>query len=215
MRHWAIELNEYCNDLKLGQIPQSAWQGSVEQLFARVDLKDLLGFIDFEMLEKGLDYPDLGVATANVSFPPLDGLPGEVVFIKKIFGMRKGRAIIPHGHSNMASAHLILSGQFKLRHYAKLSVENGHMTIRPSIDTTAGVGSASSISDELNNVHWFVAETDRAFTFDVIMLDLAGKPYDIHNLDLDRAERVEGDTLRVPIIDVNTALERYGKAAVH
>ncbi|MBK9153866.1 MAG: hypothetical protein IPM25_06560 [Chloracidobacterium sp.] len=215
VRHWAIELNEYCSDLKLGRIPQSAWQESVERLFSRVDLDDLLGFIDFETLEKGLKYPDLGVATENVRLPPLDGLPRDVAFIKKIFGMRKGRAIIPHGHSNMASAHLVLGGQFKLRHYEKLSLDKGHMTIRPTIDKTAATGSASSISDEANNVHWFVAESDRAFTFDVIMLDIAGKRYDIHNLDLDRAERIGGDTLRVPVIDVDTALKRYGKAAMH
>lgn len=215
VRHWAIELNEYCSDLKLGRIPQSVWQESVERLFSRVDLKELLGFIDFETLEKSLKYPDLGVAIENVTFPPLEGLPKDLVFIKKIFGMRKGRAIIPHGHSNMASAHLVLGGQFKLRHYEKLVLEKRHMTIRPTIDMTAAAGTASSISDEANNVHWFVAESDRAFTFDVIMLDLAGKRYDIHNLDLDRAEPLDGDELRVPVIDVNTALKRYGKSAMH
>jgi len=71
-----------------------------------------LTFIDFDRLIQGFTYPDLGVNTKWVKFPPLDGLPERTVFLKKIFGMKKNRAIIPHGHSNMVSAHLVLKGEF-------------------------------------------------------------------------------------------------------
>lgn len=215
VKHWALELNEYCADLKTAKLSQTHWQASLEKLFARIDLPELLKFIDFESLRKGLQYPDLGVATANVALPKLDGLPEDVVFLKKIFGLKRDRAIIPHGHSNMASGHLILEGEFDLRHFEKVGQTKQHLTIRPTIERKAAAGSFSSISDERDNVHWFVATSEHAYTFDVIMLDLNGKRYDIHNLDIERAEKGSNGELRAPIIDVQSALKKYGKGSMH
>lgn len=215
LKHWALELNEYCADLRASKLSQQEWQAAVERLFGRIDLADLLKFIDFETLTSKLDYPDLGVSTANVTLPKLDGFPEEVVFIKKIFGLKRGRAIIPHGHSNMASGHLILGGEFELRHFDKVGQTKEHLTIRPTIERRVSSGDFSTISDERDNVHWFVAASDHAYTFDVIMLDLAGKPYDIHNIDIEAAKKDPNGDLQAPIIDVQTALKKYGKRAMH
>lgn len=212
---WSIELNEICNDLKLSKIPQKIWQEQIEKLFGRIELDELLRFIDFENLSKNLKYPDLGVTTKNVNFPELEGLPENTIFIKKIFGMKKDRAIIPHGHSNMSSAHLVLKGEFALKHYDKIEEEKEHLIIKPTIDKTAKAGSASSISDEANNIHWFIATTETAFTFDVIMLDLNDKKHDIHNLDIRAGEKLSGDLIRAKKLDVETALKKYGKESFH
>lgn len=215
LKHWAIELHEYCSDLRIRAVSQKDWQTAVESLFRRIDLPDLLKFIDFEKLRAKLDYPDLGVSTANVTLPKLDGLPDEVVFVKKIFGLKRDRAIIPHGHSNMASGHLILGGEFELRHFEKVSQTRKHLTIRPTVERRVGRGDFSTISDERDNVHWFVATSDHAYTFDVIMLDLNGEPYDIHNIDIDAAKKELNGNLLAPIIDVQTAVRKYGKRAMH
>lgn len=214
-KHWAVELNEICSDLSLARIPQVLWQEHVEKLFGRIELSELLGFIDFDTLARGMKFPDLGVTTKNVGFPELDGLPKDVKFIKKVFGMKKDRAIIPHGHSNMASAHLVLKGKFALRHFEKVEEQRNHLLIRPTIDKTAEAGSSSSISDEKNNIHWFVATTETAFTFDVIMLDLNGKKHDIHNLDIRDGEKISDGLIRARKIDVETGLKKYGKEAFH
>jgi hypothetical protein len=213
--HWAITLNDYCNDLRKSTIHVTEWQNQIESLFDRIPLDDLLKFIDFDQLIKGFDYPDLGVNTKKVTFPKLDGLPERTVFVKKIFGMRKDRAIIPHGHANMSSAHLVLKGGMRLRHYDNLRVENKTMLIKPTIDKTIGIGESSSISDEKDNVHWFIAETETAFTFDVIMLDLDNKPYDIYNLDIHTKENLGDGSFRVLILDVDAALKKYGKESHH
>lgn len=210
-KHWAIELHEFCNDLKKQSITPLEWQKQVAKLYAKIELKELLQFINFENLIKGFQYPDLGVNTKYVKFPKLSGLPERTVFIKKVFGMKKDRAIIPHGHSNMTSAHLILKGKMHLRHYDKIRTENKHMIIKPSVDTTLQLGQYSSISDDKDNVHWFIANTPTAFTFDVIMLDLTGKKYDIQNLDMYAKQNLSNETMRVPILDVQTALKKYGK----
>ncbi|WP_221412725.1 hypothetical protein [Fulvivirga lutimaris] len=214
-KHWAIELNDYCNDLRKSAISVTEWQSQIESLFDSIPLDDLLKFIDFEQLVKSFDYPDLGVNTRKVTFPKLDGLPERTAFVKKIFGMKKDRAIIPHGHANMSSAHLVLKGEMRLRHYDNLGVEDYSMLIKPTIDKTIGIGESSSISDEKDNVHWFIAESETAFTFDIIILDLDDKPYNIYNLDIYAKENQHDGNFRVPILDVDTALKKYGKESHH
>jgi hypothetical protein len=214
-KHWALKLNEYCSDLKKHAITPMEWQLLIDDLFKTVELNELLKFIDFKKLQNGFQYPDLGVNTKPVFFPKLEGLPERTVFVKKIFGMQKDRAIIPHGHSNMTSAHLVLNGEMHLRHYEKIRKEGNHLIIKPSIDKVVKVGDSSSISDEKDNVHWFVANTDTAFTFDVIMLDLKGKATDIHNIDIYEKQNLNDGTMRVPILDVSTALKKYGKETHH
>jgi hypothetical protein len=213
--HWALRLHEYCSDLKKSGITTQEWQTFVENLYREIPLEDIVQFIQFEQLAKDFTYPDLGVQTKMVKFPKLEGLPENTVFVKKIFGMKKDRAIIPHGHVNMASAHLILKGEMHLRNYEKMETEEKHLIIQPTVDKTIKLGESSSISDDKNNIHWFIAHTETAFTFDVIMLNLKNKPYDIYNLDIEKKQDLGNGTMRVPILDVDTALQKYGKLTHH
>ena len=211
LNHWAVDLNEICGDLKSSRIGQRRWQEEIEKLFGRIELSELLEFIDFEKLTRRFEFPDLGVNTRPVNFPKIKELPAKTVFIKKIFGMSQGRAIIPHGHSNMASAHLVLKGGFELRHFEKIRSEKNHLIVRPTIDKAISKGNFSSISDEKDNVHWFIATSGPAFTFDVIMTDLNGKKYDIHNIDISDGEKLSDGAIRAKKLDVKTALKKYGK----
>ncbi len=210
MEEWAKQLEEICADLKKETIPQDVWQQKIGELFKTISLEDLLTFIDFENLRKGFSFPDLGVNTRMVKFPAIEGLE-RTTFVKKIFGLKKDRAIIPHGHSNMVSSHLILDGKFRLRQYDKVSQEENVLLIKPSLDIQTGKGDYSSISDSHNNIHWFIAESDSAFTFDVIVLDLNQEVYDIHNLDMDKASNGGNGIIRVPVLGVEDALKKYGK----
>lgn len=214
-KHWALKLNEYCSDLRKNSITPLEWQNQIEGLYNNIELSEILKFIDFELLIKGFEFPDFGVNTRRIKFPKLEGLPERTVFVKKIFGMKKDRAIIPHGHSNMSSAHLIVKGEMHLRHYEKIRQEENNLIIKPTVDKMINLGESSSISDEKDNVHWFIANSDSAFTFDVIMLDLNNKHYDIHNLDIYEKQDLSDGTLRVPILDVETALKKYGKETHH
>ncbi len=211
LSHWSTRLNEYSLDLKHGEISPSEWQTFVEELYEKVSIEEVLKFIDFDQLIKGFEYPDLGVKTKPVKFPKLTQLPEDTTFVKKIFGMKKDRAIIPHGHSNMVSAHLVLKGEMHLRNYEKIAQEKEFLIIKPTVDKIISIGESSSISDEKDNIHWFIANSETAFTFDVIMLDLKDKPYDIHNIDIYEGEKLTDNKLRVPILDIDNALKKYGK----
>lgn len=214
-KHWSIMVSEYCMDLKKQTITPLEWQNLIEELFNKIEMKELLNFIDFETVKKGFQYPDLGVHTKSIVFPKLKGLPKDTVFIKKIFGMQRDRAVIPHGHSNMTSSHLVIEGEMHLRHYEKIRKEDQNLIIKPSIDKVISVGDNSSISDEKDNIHWFIANTSQAFTFDVIMLDLNEKSTEIQNIDIYESQNLGNGTMRVPIIHVDTALKKYGKEIHH
>lgn len=216
--HWAIQLNDMCRDLKTQAIRPAVWQAQVEALMGAVDQADLVKFINFDKLMQGFQYPDLGVNTKYVTFPKIAGLPDDVQFIKKIFGMKKDRAIIPHGHKNMVSAHYVLRGDFDLKLYDKLDDDGDHLVISQTTDTVIHPGAVSSISDEKNNVHWFKARSDIAFTFDMIILNVDpafGKSFDIDNIDPYEAEQIRPDVWRAPKLDVETALKKYGKDTHH
>ena len=212
---WLRELHELCLDLRTGTIAPAAWQERIARLHDRIELADLLRYIDFERLIEGFRHPDLGVHTKPVRFPRLAGLPDRLAFHGKLFGMQRDRAIIPHGHRNMASCHYVLQGELWLRQYDKVAEDATHMELRPTIDEAARPGTHSSISDERDNVHWLRATTDTAFTFDVIVLDLGGRRWEVDNIDPYGAERIEGGLLRARKLPVDEALRKYGHDTHH
>lgn len=212
---WVRDLNTMSLDLKSGRIAPTLWQAKVKELYDRIEPAELLAAIDFDKLTAHFDYPDLGVNTRQVRFPRLAGLPEDLAFYSKVFGMRRDRAIIPHGHRNMVSCHYVLKGELLLKQYDKVDETDTHMVIAPTIDEVAHTGSHSSISDEKDNVHWLRATTETAFTFDVLVLDLKGKPADVDNIDPDGAEKISGNLLRVRKLGVDEALRKYGHETHH
>lgn len=212
---WVKGLHEMSMDLSAGKITPGLWQTRIKELFDRVELWELLAGIDFDKLSAGFEYPDLGVNTRWVKFPKLDGLPENLAFYSKVFGMKRDRAIIPHGHRNMVSCHYVLQGELQLRHYDKMEEEATHMVLQPTIDQVAVVGSHSSISDEKNNIHWLRAKTETAFTYDVLITDLGGKHWEVDNIDPYEAEKISGGLLRVKKLGLDEALKKYGHDMHH
>lgn len=212
---WVKGLHEMSMDLQAGRITPRQWQDKLKELFDQVELQELLTRIDFDKLIQGFEYPDLGVNTKWVKFPRLEGLPEQLAFYSKIFGMRKDRAIIPHGHRNMVSCHYVLQGELRLRHYEKVEEDGTHMVIEPTVDQLARVGSHSSISDEKNNIHWLRATTDTAFTYDVLIVDVGGKKWEVDNIDPYEAEKIAGNRLRVKKLGLDEALKKYGHDTHH
>jgi len=213
--HWLKTLNDISHDLKEGGISPLNWQQQIEDLYMKVPLDDLIKLVDFERLIKNFEYPDKGVNTKAVKFPAIIGLPDGLSFYSKVFGMKKDRAIIPHGHVNMSSCHYVLNGEVSLKQYDKLEETDTHMIINKTIDSVGRVGSYSSISDDRNNVHWIKARTDLAHTFDVIVLDILGKPHEVNNIDPKSADREMNGNMLVRKISVEEGLKKYGYESHH
>lgn len=167
-RKWMADINALSLDLKGQKLEQTVWQSKVEELFATVDLAEFLKFIDFDKLAASAKIPKSGEASLRAKFPQVEGLPTSFAFGHQVFALGKGRSVVPHGHNNMATAFLILKGDFRGRLFDRLDDPDADtMIIRPTVDQKFTVGQSSTISDEKNNVHWFEAETEGSYIFNI------------------------------------------------
>ena len=205
---WLRQLHERCADLRSATLPATDWQDAVEALFGKVSVGDLIAATDFEKLARRLALPDDQANTVDPAFPRVAGVSDRPYHVR-IFGMRQGRAIIPHGHRNMASMHVVLRGEFHLRHFERVRDDKDALVVRPTIDRTAKPGDRSTISDARDNVHWLVATKGPAYTLDIIVASLGGKDWAMDFVDPASATQ-DGDALRMPRLDVRAAIARYG-----
>ncbi len=207
---WLRDLHQIGLDVKGEKLTQVAWQQQVEKLYKQVDLPELLTFIDFEKLTANLKFPDHGERSLRPIFPEVEGLPTDLVFGHQVFALQKGRSVVPHGHDNMATAFLVLQGDFHGRHYDRLEDEKEHMIVKPTIDRAFTVGECSSISDHKDNVHWFKATSDLAFIFNIHVLNVvAGKPSGRVYMD-PNGEAISGGRIRARKIKSAEAYKLYG-----
>lgn len=209
---WLREVAASTQGLRGGRLNQSDWQAALAELFERVPLTDLLEAIDLPRLIAAIELPDDRAGTADPRLPDIEGLPRWPECGLRVFGMARDRAIIPHGHANMVSAHLVVQGQIHVRHYQRLHDEETALVLLPSIDGLSGPGDASTISDDHDNVHWLVARSASAYTLDFIVVDLDSDRRTRWGDFVDiRAAHALGDgRLRVPRLDFDTAISRYG-----
>lgn len=172
---WVSDLDALGRDVKGQNISQILWQQKVEELFARVELSEVLRLVDFDKLTKDIRIPDQGAKSLGFRFPEVEGIPKQLVFGKQIFALKKGRSVVPHGHNNMATAFLILQGDLHGRHYDRVEDEKQHIIIRPTIDRSFKPGEYSTVSDYKDNIHWFKANSDVAYIFNIHVNDTRPK----------------------------------------
>jgi hypothetical protein len=209
-QNWLKELQVMCKDLKVSSISSVQWQERITAFHNKLPLEDLLKLIDYEHAMKKFQYPEKGSSRTELTLPKVKGVSEHYAFTGLIFGMKKDRAIIPHGHTNMVSCHRILNGEVLLKQYDRVRDEGNYMFIKQTLEETGKPGSFSSISDQKGNVHWLVTNTDYAHTFDVVVHGLKNKPTEIDNIDIYAATKVESDLLKVKKMDRQEALNKYG-----
>ena len=206
---WLNELNEMSMDLKATKLGQLDWQKKVEQLFAIADLPEILKFIDFDKLSQNVKAQERGELSLKANLPKVEGLPTELVFGHQVFALNKDRSVVPHGHDNMATAFLILQGDFRGRHYDRLEDDKEHMIIAPTIDRAFGPGDYSTVTDLKDNVHWFQANTDKSFIFNIHVMSV--KPGKTGRVYIDpNGEKIAGGRIRAKKIDHALANKLYG-----
>lgn len=209
---WLKELQRLGEDVKEQRLRHVEWQTKVEELFSKVELPDLLRFIDFDRLTKSAKMVDNGARSIRFKFPQVEGLPTKYVFGKQIFGLKKGRSVVPHGHNNMATAFLILKGNLHGRHYDRLEDAEDHFLIKPTIDRQFSPGEYSTVSDYKDNVHWFQATTGPAYIFNIHVLNCrAGSNLPTGRVYLNpNGEKLGGGLIRAPRIGYKQAHELFG-----
>lgn len=167
IQKWMVELSDLSKDVKDGKLKDTIFQTKLEELYKSCDLPELLKLVNLDAITKTAKLPDNGAANLGVDLSKVEGLPQKLVFGKQIFGLKKGRSIVPHGHDNMCTGFIILSGNFTGKHYDRLEDNKDHYLIKPTIDRAFKPGECSTISDHKDNVHWFKCDSDTGFIFNI------------------------------------------------
>ena len=214
VRKWLIEMEQLTQQLRQGQLKGIEWQSQIESLLSRVDLNDLLLAIDFDRLAKTAVFPEDHESAEDVDFSHNEGLPGELSFAPYFYAMKKGTAIVPHGHRNMASMHMMIKGQSHGWQFERVSDEAQYLTIRPTNDKVLEVGAVTTVSDHRNNIHWFKALSEPVFMFNIGVFRI--NPSESFNgrdcIDPVRGEKLKDGLIRARRIELKEAYELYGKS---
>lgn len=209
---WLTDLVEMSKDLKGQKLTDLQFQTKMEELYKTVDLKALCSLVKLEDIEKKVKLPDNGASSSGFDLKGVKGLPAEVLFGRQIFGCKKGRSIVPHGHLNMCTGFIVLKGKWEGKHYDRVETEKEHYLIKPTIDKEFEPGDVSTISDHKDNVHWFKAASDVGFIFNVHVVGYdpaikgnSGRLY----LDPD-GEKVKGGLVRAKKMTSEECHKKYG-----
>ena len=208
---WLADMEDLAQAVKGHAIEQLTWQERAEALFARAPLAELCRMLDFQRLARRARFGDPREAGIETVVPRVAGLPHPLTFGHMLFGLRRGQAVPPHGHLNMATGFLVLEGVFHGRHFERLEMHEDHWKLRPTIDATFQVGMSSTISEERDNVHWFVAESPRGFLFNVHVHRIDPERTANGRVHLDPTGPAASDgSIRAPKLDAPEAFARFG-----
>lgn len=164
---WFAELGARTRELRGRQLRDVEFQERLAALLGRVDIAALGELIDFDAVDRRLRAPGRGRVTQDVDLRAVPGVPTAGEFGRRLFACRAGRAIVPHGHHDMCTGFVVLRGRWRGRHYDRGETTREYCVLQPTIDRGFGPGEGSTISDHRDNVHWFAAETDTAYLFNV------------------------------------------------
>lgn len=211
VRRWIDRQQEIALALARDEIRPSQWQSNVEALARVVDLPQLIaeiGHAKTRVVGRGTPTDPL---KSTVVFHDETGAPRKLRYATALFTFGRDDVVTPHAHRHMASAHLVLEGAFRVRTFDRVGDEGGAIVVRPATDAIVGAGEVSTMSSERNNIHWFVPQSDRAMTFDVIVdnLDKGEPSFQIDAVDPVRGTRLADGSLRAPILSFSEASAFY------
>ena len=211
VRPWLPQLDDAASALASGSIAPSAWQHEVESTLGGLDLTDFMRALDFEKLAANARFPSEGEGMQRLYFLDEAERLQVLKFRPFLFTLKRGAAVVPHGHHNMATLHMVLDGRARVRHFDRLESTATDMLIRPVSDVEAGPGHVSSVSDELQNIHWFEPLSDRVFMFNIGVYQVRPGPFGERDyVDPLGGASVGGGLLRVARLGQREAYAKYG-----
>jgi len=210
---WMKNLDSLGRALLNGQINALAWQDGMDDLYGNIDIDTLLQSIDFDHVinNSTFDLVDQSRNFTHVHLLPNTGAPENLAVTTKVAKIGKGRSILPHGHLNMVSAFLTLSGTFHVRQYDRLHHDKNFFHIRLRSDHYSRPGQWNSHSDDKNNVHWLTATTDDTYLFSTKLTQIGPNVPHASNLYVDpKGKDLGNEVIQAERIDFERAHELYG-----
>ncbi len=214
VRKWLNDMEEVTVELRKGRVAPVEWQRQIESLLSKVEMSDLLAAIDYDRIAKAAVFPEDHESAEDIHFAKTKGLPEELSFAPYFYALRKGVAIVPHGHRNMSSMHMMLKGQSQGWQFERVYDENDYLTIKATSDNVLNAGEVTTVSDKRTNIHWFKALTEPVFMFNIGVFginpakDFSGRDY----IDPLGGEKLKDGLIRARRIELKEAYRLYGKS---
>jgi len=214
VRKWLNDMEQVTVELRKGRVTPIEWQHQIESLLSKVEMSDLLNAIDYDRIAKTAVFPEDHESAEDIHFAKTQGLPEELSFAPYFYALRKGAAIVPHGHRNMSSMHMMLKGQSQGWQFERVYDEKDYLTIKPTSDSVQNVGAVTTVSDKSTNIHWFKALTEPVFMFNIGVFginpakDFSGRDY----IDPLGGEKLKDGLVRARRIELKEAYRLYGKS---
>jgi hypothetical protein len=215
---WARSLAELNNALVAGEIDAETWQWKIEALNTSLPIADLKRYLDIDALVARFKYATNLAETADPHLPPevlaAAGAPHQ--WFIRVFGLRRGGAVVPHVHNRMASAHLVIDGSFRVRTADRVADLADAVVLKPTRDVTYGPGHILSMSEARDNMHWLLAREDHSMTFDTGVVDIAAmrafklpaNEYNMIYVDAGRPPERDG-TVVAPTMTFEACAKKY------
>jgi hypothetical protein len=206
---WLLQVQRLSAAVKEGRITPRAWRRQVQRLTQQVPLAEILRVTDFSALATDVDAVEGAEPQRMLTFPIPSGT-SQLAFTAILSRIRERFAVVPHGHHNMVSMHLILKGAVRLRQYDRLQDDPAYLVLRPVADRVCRPGDTSAISADRGNVHWFQGLEDSfALIVAAYDLDAAAGPTARDYVDPLEAERQADGSLHAPRLTLDDAYRRY------
>ena len=194
--------------LRRGEITPLDWQDAIGSTLRSCPADEIWDALRVEELRRRMPAPRRGASIVRV--PLYEQLGAEEGGVMRLFFFEAGRGDPPHCHFNQVTAHIVLSGRFRVRHYERLREDPGGFVLLPSHDRVIDVGDVTSISELRDNAHWHHALT-RGVLLDVEQgrLDPSIPIRRREMVDLEGAPLADG-SIAAPRIERARALRLYG-----
>lgn len=208
---WFKDLNALGLDLKAQKLKDVEFQAKMEELYKKVDLADLVAFVDLDKIAEKAKPPANGALSTGFDLSKVEGLK-SVSFGRQIFCLKKDRAVVPHGHENMCTGFIVLRGSFRGRHYDRLETHKDHYIIKPTIDQEFKAGGVSTISDHKDNIHWFRCTSETGYIFNAHVIGYDPKITEPSGrLYVDpEGEKLAGGLVKAPKMSSGDCHKKYG-----
>jgi hypothetical protein len=224
LNDWLRRLEENAQKQGNRTISPLQWQEEMDAIYGATPLSELKQHLRFDSLVKALldkmpadrgeYFEDIDLSKPVIAAETTPSAPEpHQKLIVKIAHVKKGASIPPHGHSNMVSAFLCLTGEFEVRLFDRLADRENELVIRQSMhEKKAGPGTWSSVSDYRDNVHWLTARSDDCILFTCKLLTVEPNlPLNGRiNIDVPRAKELGTGTFLAPKITAAQAKEVFG-----
>ena len=111
----------------------------------------------------------------------------------------------------MATAFLVLKGDFAGKHYDRIEDHKDHMIVKPTIDRKFTPGEYSTVSDYKDNVHWFKALSKTGYIFNIHVLNVDPKVRKSGRVYVDPlGEKLSGGRIKARKLKAAEAFKRFG-----